>query len=44
MRLFIMWQELVPMTMTMVEGEATAAPGTPLWASMMAAETGMPGV
>src|ERR1044072_5075483 len=30
------------MTRTMVEGEATPAPGTPLWASMMAVEMGVP--
>ena len=42
-RLFIMWQELVPMTRTMVDGDATPAPGTPAWASITAAETGIPG-
>ena len=35
-----MWQELVPMTSTSVAGDETPAPGTPAWASMMAAETG----
>src|SRR5438477_4601408 len=37
-----MWQELVPSTITMVDGAATPAPGTPACASMIAVETGMP--
>jgi hypothetical protein len=37
-----MWHELVPMTSTIVEGDATPAPGTPACASMIAAETGTP--
>ena len=38
-----MWQLLVPITMTIVPGSATPAPGTPAWASMIAALTGIPG-
>ena len=37
-----MWQLLVPITITSVPGSAAPAPGTPAWASMMAALTGVP--
>ena len=38
-----MWQLLVPMTMTRSPAWRRPAPGTPAWASMIAALTGGPG-
>jgi hypothetical protein len=37
-----MWQLLVPITITSVPGSAAPAPGTPAWASIVAALTGIP--